>query len=255
MYDTTIRDVLPTYTYHPLYRRVFLVLLYAQRCAHACSDVSGYIPFGVTTGEPETSESARLKCALMDTHEASTMTDQRQISDALRQGVEALRNLEQEQEMFLNEFAEVRRMESDFRRNTSAGGAPNHFACVEPPALWFSTQPALVCPWRSMQHDAFFAPCWDEWAPAKHRVMCTDVLSTDVLCFLNDLVGMALQTLSGSNYALGVSTEGWSTLKKTFRVKSLRNRDVWSGVTESSYADADMQHAWIPSPQLPMFTA
>ena len=57
MYETSLRDVLPLYSYHPLHRRVTSVLLHAQRCAHVCSDVRGYIPFGVASEEPDTSDS------------------------------------------------------------------------------------------------------------------------------------------------------------------------------------------------------
>ena len=48
---------------------------------------------------------------------------------------------------------------------------------------------------------------------------------------------------------MGMSTESWETVKKTFRVTSPWNGDVWSGLTDVCYSDMDMCQAWIPAPQ------
>ena len=185
----------------------------------------------------------------MNEHRTPESQEQTEIATQLQQGVEALRMLEEEQHIFVTEFAAEKKLTAMVQGTNDVGGSPGTFLSLEPPALWFQTRMDVVCLWRSLQHNTFFAFCWESWARCKAKYMWTGVSDRDVLNFLNALMAMALQALSNRKYARGMSTESWETVRKTFKVISLWNGDFWSGLTDVCYADLDMCHAWIPAPQ------
>ena len=132
----------------------------------------------------------------MSDHRTPESQEQTEIAAQLQQGVEALQILNKEQHTFIMEFAAEKKLSAMVRGTNDVGGSPGTFLSIEPPALWFKTRMAVVCLWRSLQHNTFFASCWESWARTNGKHMWTDVNDGDVLCFLDTLMAMALQALS-----------------------------------------------------------
>ena len=162
-----------------------------------------------------------------------------------------IESLEEEQNAYLAEFAEIQRARQTWGQNTGTRVEMNCFDVLEPPSLWFREHTAVVCLWRSIQHNAFMHSYWMSWVSSKRKWSWTDVKDEDVLHFLSSLPTVALHTCAQRHYALGMSIEAWETTHRTFGVSQIWNGDVWSGIHQVGGLEAGEVHPWIPAPEVP----
>ena len=242
MLDVTLSHVMADFSYHPLYERLMSVLQHAKKCAHACGDVRSYIPYGVPDHEPDTSDSIKIKCRLMETSLDTGDAPESPVLSVLRTGVTILESLEEEQNAYLAEFAKIQRARQTWGQNTGTRVEMNCFDVLEPPSLWFREHTAVVCLWRSIQHNAFMHSCRMSWVSSKRKWSWTDVKDEDVLQFFSSLPTVALHTCAQRHYALGMSIEAWETTRRTFGVSQIWNGDVWSGIHQVRGLEAGEVH-------------